>query len=151
MGGLSSRIRRVPESAEPARLINARRFLMGIMTNNSRGDVMSLLSPDVVYTVPGQSPMAGIFRGPVEVYEHVAKLFTATLDTLETLKWVDWLVGLSHVAALQFAHAQGGGVIYRNHHIYVIEAGENDLLSKIQMYFEDQKEADAFFINLLSE
>jgi ketosteroid isomerase-like protein len=51
----------VTESAEPARLVNARRFLMGITTDNS-SDVLSLLSPDVVYTVPGQAPLAGVFR-----------------------------------------------------------------------------------------
>jgi ketosteroid isomerase-like protein len=123
---------------------------MGITTDNSR-DVLSLLSPDVVYTVPGHSPLAGVFRGPVEVYEHVGKLFTLTSGTLETLKWVDWLVGLSHIAALQFAQAQGGGVIYRNHHMYVIETGENDLLSKIRIFFEDQSEADNFFAHLLPE
>ncbi len=123
---------------------------MGITTDNSR-DVLSLLSPDVVYTVPGQGPLAGVFRGPVEVYDHVGKLFSATSRTLETLKWVDWLVGLSHVAALQFAQAQGGGMIYRNHHMYVIETGDDDLLSDIRVFFEDQTGADAFFANLPPE
>jgi ketosteroid isomerase-like protein len=140
----------VPESAEPARLVNARRFLMGITTDNSR-DVLSLLSPDVVFTVPGQGPLAGVFRGPVEVYEHIGELFTATSGTFEILKWVDWLVGLSHVAALQFAQAQGGGAIYRNHHIFFIETGENDLLTNIRVFFEDQTDADTFFANLSPE
>ncbi len=120
---------------------------MGITTDNSR-DVLSLLSPDVVFTVPGQGPLAGAFRGPVEVYEHIGKLFSATSGTLETLKWVDWLVGLSHVAALQFAQAQGGGMIYRNHHMYVIETDESDLLTNLRVFFEDQTEADTFFASL---
>jgi hypothetical protein len=145
-GNRPSRLCGVPQPAEPARLVNARLFLMGITTDNS-GDVLSLLSPDVVYTVPGRGPLAGVFHGPVEVYEHIGKLFRATSGTLETLKWVDWMVGLSHVAALQFAQAQSGGVIYRNHHLYVIEAGENSLLSDIRVYFEDQTEADSFLAN----
>ncbi len=120
---------------------------MGIMTDNPR-DVLSLLSPDVVYTVPGQGPMAGVFRGRDEVYEHIVELFSATAGTLQTLKWVDWLVGLSHVAALQFAQAQAGGVIYRNHHMFVVETGRNDLLSNIRVFFEDQTQADTFFANL---
>ena len=143
-------MRRVPESAEPARLVNARRFLMGITTDNSR-DVRSLLSPDVVLTVPGQGPLAGVFRGPEEVYEHIDKLFSATSGTFEVLKWVDWLVGLSHIAALQFAQAQGGGVIYRNHHMFLIETGEADLLTQIRVFFESQADANTFFANLLSE
>jgi ketosteroid isomerase-like protein len=140
----------VPESAEPAHLVNARRFLMGITTDNSH-DVHSLLSPDVVFTVPGQGPLTGVFRGPAEVCEHIGKLFRATSGTFETLKWVDWLVGLSHVAALQFAQAQGGGAIYRNHHMYVIETGEDHLLTNIMVFFEDQTDADAFFANLPPE
>jgi ketosteroid isomerase-like protein len=140
-------MRCVPEPAEPARLVNARRFLMGIIAGDTR-DVLSLLSPDVVYTVPGRSSMAGVFRGPEEVAEHTGRLFSATSGTLETLKWVDWLVGLTHVAALQFAQAQGGGVIYRNHHMFVIEAGQDGLLTSIQVFFADQAEADAFFANL---
>jgi len=143
-------MRRVPESAEPVRLVKARRFLMGITADNA-GDVLSLLSPDVVYTVPGQGPQAGVFHGPAEVYEHIRKLFSATSGTLETLKWIDWLVGLSHVAALQFAQAQGSGIIYRNHHMYVIETGEDDLLTTIRVFFEDQAEADAFFASLPPE
>ena len=123
---------------------------MGITTDNSR-DVLSLLAPDVVYTVSGHGPLAGVFRGPVEVYEHIDKLFSATSGTFEILKWVDWLVGLTHVAALQFAQAQGGGVIYRNHHMYVIETDQNDLLTTIRIFFEDQAEADTFFGNLLRE
>ncbi len=123
---------------------------MGITTDNS-GDVLSLLSPDVVYTVPGRGPLAGVFRGPAEVYEHVAKLFKATSDRLETLKWVDWLVGLTHVAALQFVQAQYGGVVYRNHHVYVVETDQNDLLSTLRIFFADQTGADAFFANSHSE
>jgi ketosteroid isomerase-like protein len=140
----------VPQPVEPARLVNARLFLMGVMTDNS-ADVRSLLSPDVVYTVPGRGPLAGVFHGPDEVFEHVGKLFRATSGTIETLKWVDWLVGLSHIAALQFVQAQSSGVIYRNHHIYVIETGARDLLSDIRVYFEDQTEADSFFANLSPE
>jgi hypothetical protein len=139
----------VPEPAEPARLVNSRRFLMGITTDNSR-DVLSLLSSEVVYTVPGEGPLSGVFRGPVEVYEHITKLFSLTSGRVETLKWVDWLVGLSHVAALQFAQAQGRGVVYRNHHMYVIQTDQRELITDIRLFFEDQSAADAFFANLLS-
>jgi hypothetical protein len=123
---------------------------MGISADKS-ADVLSLLSPDVVYTVPGHGPMAGVFRGPAEVYDHIGKLFRITSGTFEVLKWVDWLVGLTHVAALQYAQAQGDSVIYRSHHVYVVDTDQNDLLSNIRIFFENQTEADTFFTNLQQE
>ncbi len=123
---------------------------MGITTDRS-GDVLPLLSPDVVYTVCGHSPLAGVFRGPTAVAEHMRQLLTLTSGTFEILKWVDWLVGLTHVAALQFAQAQGGGAIYRNHHMYVIETDQHDLLTNIRIFFEDQAAADTFFSDISAE
>ena len=140
----------VSHSIEPTRLANVRRFLMGITTNHS-GDVLSLLSPDVVYTVTGHSPFAGVFHGPAEVYAYVRELFRVTSNTIEILKWVDWLVGLTHVAALQYAQAQGGGSIYRNSHMFVLESDQRGLITKIRLIFEDQDKADAFFASLPQE
>lgn len=137
----------MPESPEPARLVNARRFLMGITSDNSP-DVLPLLSPEVVFTVPGQHPLAGVFHEPDGVCEHIGRLFSTTSGSFEILKWVDWLVGLSHVAALQYAQAQGGGVIYRHHHLFLVETSEQDLLTAVRVFFEDQADADAFFTNL---
>ena len=137
----------MPESPEPARLVNVRRFLMGIATDNS-ADVLSLLSPKVVYTVPGRGPLSGTFRGPAEVYDHVDKLFRITSGTFEVLKWIDWLVGLTHVAALQYAQAQGDSLIYRSHHVWVVDTDLDDLLTNIRIFFENQPEADAFFASL---
>jgi ketosteroid isomerase-like protein len=137
----------VTEPTEPARLVNAQRFFMGITTDKPH-DVLPLLSPDVVYAVPGHSPMAGIYRGPAEVLEHMDKLFSITSHTFEVLKWVDWLVGLTHVAAVQFAQAQGSGSVYRSHHVYLVETDQHDLITKVQIFFEDQARADTFFSNL---
>jgi len=145
-----SRSMSLSDPDEPARLVNARRFLMGITTNHS-DDVLSLLSPDVVYTVTGRNPLAGVFHGPGEVNEYIRKLFRVTSNTIEILKWVDWLVGETHVAALQFAQAQGGGATYRNHHMFVVETDRNALLTDIRILFEDQVAADNFFTNVARE
>ena len=134
----------VAESDESARLVNVRRFLMG-MTSDRSADVLSLLSPTVVYTVPGEGPMSGVFRGPAEVHEHIAELFRITSGTFEVLKWVDWLVGLNHIAALQTAQAQGSGAIFRGNVVYVVETDQHDLLSSIRLFFENQVAAEAFF------
>jgi hypothetical protein len=37
---------------------------------------------------------------------HIRQLFDARLGTLDVLKTVDWLVGLTSVAVVQFAQAQ---------------------------------------------
>jgi hypothetical protein len=63
------------DSTEPARLVNARRFLLGITTNNS-ADALTLLAPEVVYTVAGHSPLAGVFHGPAQVDAHLRQLLT---------------------------------------------------------------------------
>jgi ketosteroid isomerase-like protein len=131
------------DSAEPARLVNARRFLMGITTSNSE-DVLPLLAPDVTYTVSGHSPLAGVFHGPAEVNAHIRQLFSATSGTFDVLKTVDWLVGLTNVAVIQYAQAQAGGVIYRNHHLFVFETDRHDLLTNIWLFFQDPDDADRF-------
>lgn len=77
--------------------------------------------------------------------EHIARLFRITSGTFEVLKWVDWLVGLNHVAALQFVQAQGSGAIFRGHVVYVVETDQHELLSSIRIFFENQIAADAFF------
>jgi hypothetical protein len=135
------------QPAEPLRLTNTRRFLMDISSHRP-GQVAGLLAPDVTYTVPGHSPMAGVYRGPEEVQDHIRKVLEVTSGTFQILKWIDWMVGLAHVSALQFAQAQGGGVVYRAHHLYVVETDHNDLLSTIRIYFEDQYEADSFFTQI---
>jgi ketosteroid isomerase-like protein len=132
------------EAAEPARLVNARRFLMGI-TNGNSADVLPLLAPDVVYTVPGHSPLAGGFHGPTHTEAHIRQLFDATSGTFDVLKTVDWLVGLTNVAVIQFAQAQAGGVIYRNHHMFVFETDRHDLLTNIWLFFEDPDDVDRLF------
>ena len=121
------------------------------MTSDRSAEVLSLLSPTVVYTVPGEGRMSGVFRGPAEVHEHIGELFRITSGTFEVLKWVDWLVGLNHVAALQFAQAQGSGAIFRGHVVYVVETDQNDLLNSIQLFFENQVAAETFFGRLRFE
>ncbi len=123
---------------------------MALSTDHS-ADVLSLLAPEVVYTVPGHGPMAGVFRGPEQVQEHITDLFRLTSGTFEVLKWVDWLLGLSHVAALQFVQAQGDSLIFRAHVVYLVETDRDDLITSIRILFEDESDADTFFSTLRHE
>ena len=136
--------------AEPKRLVATRRFLMDV-TTGTLDEGMELLAPEVTYTVPGSSPLAGVFHGREEVHAHVAKLLRAAHGTFEILKWVDWMVGLSHVTALQYAQAQGAGIIYRGYHLYLVETDHNGLLTDIRLFFQDQPEADRFFGQLVED
>lgn len=104
-----------------------------------------LLSPNVVYTVPGNHKLAGVFHGIEEVRRHIAMLVDYSSATFEVLKWMDWMVSETHIAALQYAQAQNGGRIYRGHHLYLLESDSDDLVSDIRVFFEDQAAADRFF------
>jgi hypothetical protein len=129
---------------EPQRLINARRFFLSYSKEHV-DDAVQLLSPHVVYSVPGHNRVAGVFHGPDEVRRHIVKLIDFSSGTFEVLKWMDWMIGETHITALQYAQAQTRGRIYRGHHIYLLEFDPDDLLSAITVFFEDQPAADRFF------
>lgn len=125
-------------------MVNVRQFFLNYSTAQF-DEAVRLLSPDVVYTVPGDSQISGVYRGREEVRRHMAKLIELSRGTFEVLKWMDWMVGETHIAALQYAQAQGHGDIYRGHHLYLVESDANDLLSTIRVFFENPEEADRFF------
>ncbi len=131
-------------SPEPQRLVNARRFFLSYSPPDL-DDAVQLLSPKVVYTVPGHHKFSGVFHGPDEVRRHVGALLDYSKGTFEVLKWMDWMVGESHITALQYAQAQNAHRIYRGHHLYLLESDSDDLLSDIKIFFENQAEAERFF------
>ena len=124
--------------------MNAKRFLLSYSKEHV-DDAVQLLSPHVVYSVPGHSQISGVFHGPEEVRRHIVKLIDFSRGTFEVVKWMDWMIGESHIAVLQYAQAQTRGRIYRGHHIYVLEFDPDDLLSVINVFFENQEDADQFF------
>ncbi|MGD0392943.1 MAG: hypothetical protein ABSC41_09880 [Acidimicrobiales bacterium] len=112
---------------EPQRLINARRFFLSYSKEHV-DEAVQLLSPHVEYSVPGNSLISGVFRGPDEVRQHIIKLIDFSRGTFEV-----------------YAQAQSDRRIYRGHHIYLLEFDPDDLLSVIKVFFEDQASADRFF------
>ncbi len=143
MGGQPN-IAAMPNSPEPARLVNVRKFFLSL-SSDQLNQVDHLLSPRITYTVPGRSSLSGVFRGPAEVKRHLAKLLALSSDTYDVLKWVDWMVGESHIAVLQSVQLQRDRAIYRAQTLFLVQTDPDDLLSDIRVYFEDQQEADAFF------
>ncbi len=75
----------------------------------------------------------------------MVKLLELSRGTFEVLKWMDWMVGETHISALQYAQAQGHGDIYRGHHLYLLESDSEDRLSSIKVFFDDQAAAERFF------
>lgn len=132
-------------SPEPQRLLNARQFFLSFSRTPLLDDALRLLSPHVVFTVPGLHKLAGVFHGPDEVRNHIARLVDYSNGTFEVLKWLDWMTGETHMTALQYAQAQNNGRIYRGHHLYLLESDSHDLLSDIKIFFENQEAADRFF------
>jgi hypothetical protein len=80
------------------------------------------------------------------VRRHISTLVDYSKGTFEVLKWVDWMVGETQIAALHCAQAQQARRIYRGHPLYLLKSDSDDLLSNIRVFFEDQAAADRFFI-----
>jgi hypothetical protein len=131
-------------SPDPQRSLNARQFFLSNSPEHL-DNAVALLSPTVVFTVPGHYKLAGVFPGPDEVRRHIATLVDYSEGTFEVLKWMDWMVGETHITGLQYALAQNAGRIYRGHHLYLLESDTDDRLSDIKVIFEDQAAADQFF------
>jgi ketosteroid isomerase-like protein len=131
-------------SPEPQRLVNARQFFQNFSLTHL-DDATRLLAPSVVCTVPGQSKLSGVFHGPDEVRRHLATLVELSGGTFEVLEWMDWMVGETHITALQYAQAQRESRIYRGKHLYLLESDADNLLSDIKVFFEDQAAVDRFF------
>jgi|SRR5580704_12960637 hypothetical protein len=130
-------------SPEPQRLVNARQFFLSFSTHLD--DATRLLSPNIVCTVPGQSKLSGIFHGPIEVRRHLVTLVELSGGTFEVLKWLDWMVGETHISVLQYAQAQREARVYRGHHLYLLESDSDDLVADIKVFFEDETAVDRFF------
>jgi ketosteroid isomerase-like protein len=115
------------------------------LSTNKLADVLPLLAEDVTYTVPGNMAISGVFHGPDEVESHLHRLFDFSRCTFDVLKWVDWLVGETHVAAMQYSQIQANGSIYRGHQLFLVEVDSHDKLSDIKVFFEDEAAAARFF------
>lgn len=134
----------MPNSPEPARLINVRKFFLSL-SSDQLDEVDHLLSPGITYTVPGRHSLSGVFRGPDEVKRHLGRMLALSANTYDVIKWVDWMVGESYIGVLQSVQLQRTSAIYRGETLYLVQNDRHDLLSDIRVYFQDQQDADAFF------
>ena len=130
---------------EPQRLVNAQAVLSELFGTSTSTKRSSYCRPTSCTRFRGTIRLSGVFHGPDEVRRHIVKLIDFSRGTFEVLKWMDWMIGDTYIAVLQYAQAQTHGRIYRGHHLYLLEFDPNDLLSVIKVFFEDQAAADRFF------
>jgi ketosteroid isomerase-like protein len=132
------------DSMLPTRLGTAQEFLLHV-GHHDFDEAIGLLSPGVVYRVPGRHALAGTFHGPDEVTAHLITLVERTTGTFEALKWEDWLIGQDHVAALVNVHMQSNARAYTGRHIFLVTFDLDDRISGISVFFENESSAERFF------
>jgi ketosteroid isomerase-like protein len=132
------------DSSLPTRLATAQEFLLHI-GHPDFDRAIGLLSPQVVYRIPGRHALAGTFHGPDEVTAHLTTLLERTTGTFEALKWEDWLVGQDHVAALVTVHVQSNASAYTGRHLFLVTFDVDDRISGISVFFENEDSAERFF------
>ena len=132
------------DSSSMTRVHIARQFALHV----GRRDVaqaLPLLSSEVSYRVLGDHSLAGTFIGPDAVASHLIYLADRTMGTFDTLKWVDWLVGEDHVAALAEVHMQADERIFHGRPLFLMKFDINDRISEITIFFESEADALWFF------
>ena len=87
------------------------RAVLSYQRQVAAGDIDSARSvfwPDVVYTVPGRSQLAGVHRGPDEVMGYFRRLFALT-DNTYAVSRMHWTTSPHRVALMTHNHAARGG------------------------------------------
>lgn len=87
------------------------RAVLSYQRQVAAGDLASartIFWPDVTYTVPGRSRLAGTYRGPEEVMGYLGTLFALT-DGSYALSRMHWLTSLDRIALVSRNHATRDG------------------------------------------
>jgi ketosteroid isomerase-like protein len=102
------------------------------------------LEPNVVYRVPGEHKLAGVFEGPDAVVAHLGALLEITHNSIDVFKWEDWLVGDSHIAALAHIRLQKPGVVLVSKFIFLCVLSKSGKIAEVEVYFSDPRSVDRF-------
>lgn len=133
-----------PAAASPTRLARAQRFLLAVGTP-AFADAVGELSPDVTCRVLGSNAFSGTYTGREAVAAHLDRIVRFTRGTLDPVKWLDWLVGVDHVAALVEVHAQGQGARFHGRHLLLVRFDQLDRVDEVTVFFENLAAAERFF------
>lgn len=117
------------------------RFYGAFETEDHEGVIRPLLSPEVVWQVAGQNPLAGTFRGPAQVLAAMRRYSEHSEATLR-LHTQAILAEGRHVVAIHVATARRGGHRYTAHEIDVFHVDEGRI-TEMWSFSEDQAATDA--------
>jgi ketosteroid isomerase-like protein len=123
-----------------SRVATAQAFLRRV-GHRDAGEVTELLSEHVIYRVPGHGSLAGTFTGREAVLRHLKELVELTHDTLDEVKWEDWMIGDLYLAALVQVHAQPQGRMYSGRHIYLLGFDVDNRIEEVTVFFGDEDAA----------
>jgi ketosteroid isomerase-like protein len=104
-----------------------------------------LLSPRVVYRVPGNHVLAGVFSGREEVTAHLTTLLERTKGTYDALKWDDWLQGEHYVAALADIRIQVAGRSSTERILFLVKFESDDAIAEVIVFFQDLRAVELLF------
>ncbi len=114
------------------------------LANRHPLDASTELSEEATHVVPGRSWVAGTFTGREEIARHFEHTFDFAVD-VDALKWVDWMVGTSLVAAVLDAHFQRGPSEFEGSLLSVLSFNPSVDIAGIRLFLEDQEGFDLFF------
>lgn len=105
-------------------------------------ELRALLDPGIVWTVPGASPIAGIYRGTEEVFAYFANRRDRAAGTFRMHRR-DVLVGRPHIAALTDGTAFIAGAQHVWSTVGLYEVNQQDRISACWLLPLDQAAFDA--------
>jgi len=120
------------------------RFYGAFETEDHEAAIRPLLSPQVVWHVAGENPLAGTFRGHAQVFAAMRRYAERSQGTLR-LSAQEILGGPGvHAVAIHTATANRNGHSYSAHEIDVFHV-ENGVISEMWSFSEDQSATDAMW------
>jgi hypothetical protein len=134
----------------PEWIDTARSFVINLGT--SRTDAaLQWLAPDAVYRVLGKHALSGEFAGHDAISKHLAALIMQTDGRFDPVKFVDWMLGLRHVAVLVDVHVEVGRAAELLHHLLLIGFNSDDLIQEVTVFSSDPDVADRLYGHLLRD
>ena len=132
------------ELGNPEWIDTARSFvtLLGAPTSD---DALRLLTPDVTYRVLGNHALSGAFTGRDEAARHLAALVRQTEGRIDPIKFVDWMLGLSHVSVLVDVEVEVGSAAQQIEHLILMRFNAADLIDEVIVFFADPEVADRVY------
>lgn len=112
-----------------------------------KGDMAAVsesMTDDTVWHIPGNSPLAGDYKGKDAVFGLFGKLMELTGGTLR-LEVHDILANEEHGAVLVTEHGQRNGKILKSRAVHVSHLDSQGRVKEFWSFNEDQAALDAFY------